>query len=185
MLSDTEIDVIVIRGKITLTKTGDDAVELPLTLDIMADATVAPIGSAVPPKTGTPERGIPRFASDTSQSVTVIDSSSAQTVMEVAYVLSLGEFDTGIAVSNMTKDQAGAVHFKLYMNGQELSYSTPSMIGPQTTTTMLLSRMLALAGHTGSFTGYMVITADFTAADATVYVSDFTKFSAASTVRIK
>ena len=35
--------------------------------------------------------------------MTVIESSSAQTDMKVAYVLSDGTFDTGIAVSNMTK----------------------------------------------------------------------------------
>ena len=81
-LEPAKVDVIVIRGKIALTTTGDNAVELPLTLDIMANATVAPIGAAIPPKTGNPERGIPRFASDPSHTVTVIDSSSDQTTLQ-------------------------------------------------------------------------------------------------------
>ena len=191
-LDPAKVDVIVIRGKIALTTTGDNAVELPLTLDIMANATVAPIGAAVPPKTGDPERGIPRFASDPSHTVTVIDSTSDQTKLRVAYVLSNGPYDTGIGVSNMTDGksaQTGAVHFDLYMNGQRIgpatadySYST-SMLGPQSTMLTLLSEVLTGAGHTGSFSGYMVITTDFNEADAGVYISDFTGFTAGATVR--
>ena len=117
--------------------------------------------------------------------MTVIDSSSAQTVMAVAYVLSDGTFDTGIAVSNMTKDQTGALHFKFYTNGQETSYSSPSMMGPRTTMSILLSEVLTAAGHTGSFSGQMIITADFTEADAGVFISDFSGFTAAASVRIE
>ena len=129
------------------------------------------------------EDGPPVFATDMTTAVTVIESTSAQTVMEVAYVLSDGPYDTGIAVSNMTKDQAGAVHFALYMNGEEMKYSTPSMMQPQTTMSLLLSEVLRMAGHTGSFRGYMIITADFTKADAGVFVSDFAGFTAGATVR--
>ena len=126
---------------------------------------------------------IPRFASDKTTAVTVIEATSAQTTMEVAYVLSDGPFDTGIAVSNMTKDQSGAVHFTLYMNGQELKYSTPSMMGPRSTMSVLLSEVLTAAGHAGSFSGQMIITADFTAADAGVFISDFVGFTAGAMVR--
>jgi hypothetical protein len=191
-LDPAKIDVIVIRGKIALTTTGDNAVELPLTLDIMANATVSPIGAAIPPKTGDPERGIPRFASDPSHTVTVIDSTSDQTMLRVAYVLSNGPYDTGIGVSNMTDGksaQTGAVHFDLYMNGQRIgpatadySYST-SMLGPQSTMSMLLTEVLTGAGHTGRFGGYMIITTDFNEADAGVFISDFAGFTAAATVR--
>jgi hypothetical protein len=191
-LDPAKIDVIVIRGKIALTTTGDNAVELPLTLDIMANATVSPIGAAIPPKTGDPERGIPRFASDPSHTVTVIDSTSDQTTLQVAYVLSEGLYNTGIAVANMTSGksaQTGAVHFDLYMNGQRIgpatadySYST-SMLGPQSTMSMLLTEVLTGAGHTGRFGGYMIITTDFNEADAGVFISDFAGFTAAATVR--
>ena len=191
-LDPAKVDVIVIRGKIALATTGDNAVELPLTLDIMATATVAPIGAAIPPKTGNPERGIPRFASDPSPSVTVIDSTSDQTTLQVAYVLSEGLYNTGIAVANMTSGksaQTGAVHFDLYMNGQRIgpatadySYST-SMLGPQSTMSMLLTEVLTGAGHTGRFGGYMIITTDFNEADAGVFISDFAGFTAAATVR--
>ena len=143
-------------------------------------ANVGPTGDA----DDVAEDGPPVFATDMTTAVTVIESTSAQTVMEVAYVLSEGSYDTGIAVSNMTDDQAGAVHFALYMNGEEMKYSTPSMMQPQTTMSVLLSEVLRMAGHSGSFRGYMIITADFTKADAGVFVSDFAGFTAGATVRM-
>ena len=144
--------MVVIRGSIV----GADAEELlPIDLDIrwpwISGRSVTMMDAE-----------IPRFASDRTTPVTVIDSSSAQITMNVAYVLSGGEYDTGIAVSNMTEDQAGAVHFAFFMNGQELKYSTPAMLAPQSTMTFLLSELLTAAEHTGSFSGYMTITADFT-----------------------
>ena len=127
---------------------------------------------------------IPRFATDKTTAVTVIDSTSAQITMNVAYVLSGGEYDTGIAVSNMTKEEAGAVHFSFFMNGQELKYSTPAMLAPQSTMTFLLSDLLTAAEHTGSFSGYMTITADFTEGNGVAYISDFTAFTSASPVTV-
>ena len=49
---------------------------------------VGPIGVASPK--GDQSTSIPRFASDKTTAVTVIESTSAQTVMKVAYVLSEG-----------------------------------------------------------------------------------------------
>jgi hypothetical protein len=175
----SERDVVIVLGRID----GADEDELlPLNLDIQVTVDVGPIGVAKPK--GDQSTSIPRFASDKTTAVTVIESTSAQTVMEVAYVLSEGAYDTGIAVSNMTDDQAGAVHFALYMNGEEMKYSTPSMMQPQTTMSVLLSEVLRMAGHTGRFGGYMIITADFTKADAGVFVSDFAGFTAGATVRM-
>jgi hypothetical protein len=180
MLSTTAVDVVIVRGSIDLGD--DDNVEalLPLDLEIQVTANVGPTGDA----DDVAEDGPPVFATDMTTAVTVIESTSAQTVMEVAYVLSEGAYDTGIAVSNMTDDQAGAVHFALYMNGEEMKYSTPSMMQPQTTMSVLLSEVLRMAGHTGRFGGYMIITADFTKADAGVFVSDFAGFTAGATVRM-
>ena len=173
-----ERDVVIVLGSISGT---DEDELLPLNLDIQVTVDVGPIGVASPK--GDQSTSIPRFASDKTTAVTVIESSSAQTVMEVAYVLSEGMFDTGIAVSNMTEEEAGAVHFAFYMNGQVMEYSTPSMMQPQTTMTILLSELLTAVEHTGSFRGYMIITADFTAADAGVFISDFAGFTAGATVR--
>ena len=176
----TERDVVIILGRID----GADEDELlPLNLDIQVTVDVGPIGVASPK--GDQSTSIPRFASDKTTAVTVIESSSAQTVMQVAYVLSDGTFDTGISVANMTKDQAGAVHFTLVMDGNKIEHSTPSMLMPQTSVTMLLSEVLKAADHTGSFGGYMMITTDFTNADAGVFISDFSGFTAGATVRVK
>ena len=173
-----ERDVVIVLGRID----GADEDELlPLSLDIQVTVDVGPIGVASPK--GDQSTSIPRFASDKTTAVTVIESTSAQTMMKVAYVLSEGLYDTGIAVSNMTDDQAGAVHFALYMNGEMLEHST-SMMEPQTTMVVLLSDLLTTAGHTGSsFRGYMTITADFNEADAGVFITDFAGFTAAATVR--
>ena len=172
-----ERDVVIVLGRIA----GADEDELlPLNLDIQVTVDVGPIGVASPK--GDQSTSIPRFASDKTTAVTVIESTSAQTVMTVAYVLSEGLFDTGIAVSNMTEDEAGAVHFAFYMNGGKLSHSTP-MMAPQSTMTILLSQLLTAVEHTGNFRGYMTITADFTEADAGVFISDFDGFTAGATVR--
>ena len=173
------VDVIIVLGTID---GADDDDLLPLNLDIQVTADVGPIGVAKPIGVSNPP--IPRFATDKTTAVTVIDSSSAQSTMDVAYVLSGGEYDTGIAVSNMTKEEAGAVHFAFFMNGQELKYSTPAMLAPQSTMTFLLSDLLTAAEHTGSFSGYMTITADFTKANGVAYISDFTAFTSATTVTV-
>ena len=177
-LTSSAIDVVIVRGSIDLGD--DDNLEdlLPLDLDIQVIANVGPIGD----EDDVAEEGPPVFASDKTTAVTVIESTSAQTVMEVAYVLSDGLYDTGIAVSNMTKDQAGAVHFTFYMDGNEVKYSTPSMMGPRSTMSILLSQLLTSAGHTGSFGGQMIITADFTEADAGVFITDFSGFTSAAAV---
>ena len=174
------VDVIIVLGSID---GADDDDLLPLSLDIQVTADVGPIGVAKP-KGGDQSPPIPRFATDKTTAVTVIDSTSAQITMEVAYVLSGGEYDTGIAVSNMTKDEAGAVHFAFFMNGQELKYSTPAMLAPQSTMTFLLSDLLTAAEHTGNFSGYMTITADFTLGNGVAYISDFTAFTSASPVTV-
>ena len=172
-----ERDVVIVLGRISGT---DEDELLPLNLDIQVTVDVGPIGVASPK--GDQTESIPRFASDKTTAVTVIESTSAQTVMKVAYVVSEGLVDTGIAVSNMTAAEAGAVHFAFYMNGQKLEHST-SMMAPQTTMTILLSELLTAAEHTGIFRGYMTITADFTEADAGVFISDFAGFTAGATVR--
>ena len=173
-----ERDVVIVLGRID----GADEDELlPLNLDIQVTVDVGPIGVASPK--GDQSISIPRFASDKTTAVTVIESTSAQTVMKVAYVVREGMFDTGIAVSNMTAEEAGEVRFALYMNGQEMTYSHPTMMMPQTTMSILLSEVLRALEHTGGFRGYMIITADFTEADAGIFITDFGGFTSGATVR--
>ena len=179
-LDDGEIDVVIVRGSISGT---DDEDLLPLSLEITVTADVGPIGVREPE--GTQTMAIPRFATDKSEPVIVIEASPAQSTMQVAYVISEGTFDTGISVANMTSGrtaQSGAIHLSLFMDGNEVTHST-DMVGPQSSVTMLLSEVLRAAGHTGAFRGYMLIEADFNKADAGVFISDFSGFTAGATVR--
>jgi hypothetical protein len=179
-LDDGEIDVVIVRGSISGT---DDEDLLPLSLEIAVTADVGPIGVREPE--GTQTTAIPRFATDKSEPVTVIEATPAQTTMQVAYVISDGLFDTGISVANMTSGrtaQTGAIHFSLVMDGNEVTHST-GMVGPQSSVTMLLSEVLTAAGHTGAFRGYMLIEADFSKADAGAFISDFSGFTAGAMVR--
>ena len=77
-LSPTEVDVVVIRGKIAFAKPPSrTAVSFPLdALDITATVNVGPVGAAVPPMRGPAERGIPRFGSDPTTPRTVIGVTS-------------------------------------------------------------------------------------------------------------
>ena len=180
MLSDS-VDVIIIQGSISLGTDAQKAALLPLDLDIQVTVDLGEIGDD-------DERdGMTLFASDKTTAMTVIESTSDQTTLTAPYVLSEGLFDTGIAVSNMTSGktaQSGQVHFKFYMDGNEISYSAPTM-APQTTTRMLLSEILRVAGHTGSFSGYMTITTDFTPAGGQVFISDFSGFTSAVALEIE
>ena len=175
-LSDSAIDVVIVRGVLNYKDDAAMMALLPLSLDIQATVDVGPIQS------GSTDTTVPRFASDETTAMTVIESTSAQTVLLAPYVLYTGlplNFDTGIAVSNTTSDQAGVVHFAFYMDGQEMEYSTSSMMAPQSTMSMLLSELLMAAGHTGAFTGYMTITTDFTGGAGAVFISDFAGFTSA------
>ena len=197
-LTGTEVDVVVVRGKIAFATKGDDAVEFPLTnLDITATVDVGPIGSATLPRSGG-ERRIPRFASDESAAVTVIDVESSTTTLVAPYALATMGFDTGIAVSNMnTKDeQAGAITFMLFQNGDEpIEYTTSAgspgrgltsgMLEAGTTYAVLLTEILDAAGVTGGFSGYLEIITDFTGADGIAYISDWAAFSATATLEEK
>ena len=147
-LDDGEIDVVIVRGSISGT---DDEDLLPLSLEIAVTADVGPIGVREPE--GTQTMAIPRFATDKSEPVIVIEATPSQTTMQVAYVISDGLFDTGISVANMTSGstaQTGAIHFSLFMDGTEVTHTT-DLVMPQSSVTMLLSEVLTAAGHTGSF----------------------------------
>ena len=194
-LTGTEVDVVVIRGKIAFATGGDDAVDFPLTnLDITATVDVGPIGSAMLPRAGG-ERRIPRFASDESDPVTVIDVESSTTSLVAPYALSDGRFDTGFAISNMnTKDgQSGTITFMLYHDGEDvIEYETVSgspgtgltsgVLDAGATYVVLLSEILDSAvdyiAPENGFRGYAKIVTDFTGADGVAYISDWAAFTA-------
>ena len=118
MLSSTKVDRITIRGYITFDE--DEGATLPLsTFEVTVTADVGPTGVLKPSGTRAPD--IPRFSSDPTSPVSVIGVTSDQTTLSLPYALATMGFDTGIAISNMNtkSEQAGAITFMLYQNGDE------------------------------------------------------------------
>ena len=159
---------------------------LPIDLDVQVTVDLGPTGDE-------DDDEIPRFDSEKTTAMTVIESSPSQTTLKVPFVLNDGTFDTGIAVANMSSGssaQPGAITFDLYMGGMKMTHTTSAsspgvglngsgMLMPGRTYSALLSQLFP--GNLGS--GYLIITTDFTAGDGNVFISDFAGFTAAGTVR--
>ena len=170
------VDVIIVLGSID---GADEDDLLPLSLDIQVTADVGPIGAAKP-KGGDQSPSIPRFATDKTTAVTVIDSTSAQTSMKVCVRPIRGtvrhrnrgvQHDQGRGWRSplrLLHERSGAevLHFR---HGGAAVHDDGSCS----------ARCSLPPSHTGNFSGYMVITADFNKADAGVFVSDFAGFTTA------
>ena len=178
-------DVVVVRGSIM---GADDDDLLPIDLDIGVTVDLGPIGD------DDDDNGrVPRFDSDSTTAMTVIESSPSRTTMKVPFAVSNGTFDTGIAVANMgtgASAQPGAIMVDFYVGGTKMSYKTTAssggsglndggMLMPGSTWLVLLSELFP--GNPGS--GYLIITTDFTSGDGNVFITDFAGFAAAGQVR--
>ena len=110
------------------------------------------------------------------------------------YAVSLSSlgWNTGIAVTNPgTTGLDGGLTFMLYMNGAEMPmmYSTDAMtpgalnddgmLESGNTYSVLLSEVLAMAGHDGDFTGHFTVKADFTGCRGVGWVTDFSSVNQA------
>ena len=178
------VDVVVVRGSIDGTKAKD---LLPIDLTIQVAVDLGPIGDD-----DDENPLIPRFASDRTTAMTVIDSTSAQTTLKVPFAVDNGTYDTGIGVANMSDAQAGAIMVDFYVGATEpMSYKTEAgspglglnvngMLEPGGTYSVLLSELFD--GNPGN--GYLIITTDFTGGDGNIFISDFSGFSATGIVRI-
>ena len=105
----------------TIEGTDDDDL---LPIDITIDATVdlGPTGDEE-------DAEIPRFESNPTTAVTVIESSPSRTTLRVPFVTNDGSFETGVAVANMSggsNAQPGAIMLDLYVGGTKMSYKTSS-----------------------------------------------------------
>ena len=198
MLSSSA-DVVIIRGSISGT---DEEELLPLDLEIQVMVDMGPIGEI-------DGAAVPRFDSNETTPMTVIESTSSQTTRTAPYVLSMGGFDTGIAVSNMSLTGA---NFSFYMNGEvtdgRRSTSASLYMGGYMETRVLDSNHVGAAVNDGerhelaaeracsggetpdipvmrSSIGYMTITTDFSGGEGvkTVFISDFSGFT--SEVRLR
>ena len=175
-------DTVVIRGSIEF---DDDDAELPLeSLDITVSVDVGPIGKEDPGTTG--YSGIPRFNSDETTPVTVIDVDSLQTTLVAPYALSNGVFDTGFAISNMNTvdEQSGTIMFMLYQTGEDMVPYETEALDAGGTVAVLLSDILTEAG-VDMFQGYVKIVTNFTGADGIAYISDWAAFSATATLEVE
>ncbi len=195
MLDPARRDTVTVRGFITFDET--KGAELPLgDLDIQVRVDVGPIGVAKPE--GSATRAIPRFASDMSAPVTVIDVKSSQTTLLVPLAQFDGVYDTVFAVSNTKTDngQSGTISFTLYHDGVEpIEYTTAAgapgmgLTGGQleagATYSVLLSDILDVVEMPIPFYGYVKITTDFTGAAGIAYISDWYRYSATVPVQVE
>ena len=200
MTDPAKIDRVTIVGRFIVDSDGSrgpkPGVALPLVdLDVQVTVDVGPTGVLKPAGSRAP--AIPRFFPDPSHSVTVIDVESSTTTLSLPYALATQGFDTGIAISNMNTvtEQAGAITFMLYQNGDEpIEYTTDAdspgrgltsgVLAAGTTYAVLLTEILNAAGVEGGFSGYAMITTDFTEADGIAYISDWAAFSATATLEV-
>ena len=173
-------DVVILRGWINFEN--DDARDalLPLNLDIQVTADLGPIGVAKPKGEQTP--AVPRFDSDKTTAMTVIDSTSDQTKFLVPYAVTdgtSGGYDTGFSIANTTSGktaQYGVVTFS-FPGDATLEDFESGMVGPGENLTMLLSEIL---GTGAVYTGQVMITTDFNGAEGVAFVSNFLTFTSAS-----
>ena len=103
MLSTTDRDVVIVRGWIDFDDADAKEALLPLNLDIQVTADLGPIGAAKPK--GEQTKAVPRFDSDKTTAMTVIESTSDQTKFLVPYAVTdgtSGGYDTGISIANTT-----------------------------------------------------------------------------------
>ena len=172
-------DTVIIRGSIEF---DDDDTELPLgDLDIQVTADVGPEGKEDPGTSG--YSGIPRFDSDPTDAVTVINVESDQTTLMSPYVIRnyVLKWDTGIVVSNMNTldDQSGTVMFQLFSGGDMETIEPEGELVAGDTRTWLLSELLegSVEFDDENFEGYMKVITNFTGAKGAVFVSDWVNIS--------
>ena len=188
-LSSSTRNVVIVTGTIEGT---DEEDLLPIDLEVQVTVDLGPIGDEEDTK-------IPRFESDRTTAVTVIESSPSQTKLSAPFAIAGSGtggagYDTGIGVANMSSGrnaQPGAITFDFYAaSGGKMSHKTAAgskgrglndngMLEPGGTYSVLLGELFPNAGN-----GHLVITTDFTKGDANLYISDFATFSATATVRM-
>ena len=177
MLDPRALDVIIVRGQIAI---DEKMVDFPIDLSIQATVNLGPIG-ALKTKAGDTVQ-IPRFASNKTAAMTVIESTSATNTFLVPYALlsrPLGGYDTGFSIANTTSGddaQIGSVTFS-FPGDATLDDFESEMVGPGQNLTILLSDIL---GATSLYSGQVMITTNFTDAEGVAYISNFLTFTSAS-----
>lgn len=181
-----------------------DAVATALSLNVLVLDVVG--GSTAPITVGgvwvrVPDTGIVRMQATISTTVnaivagqtSVVVVTGGQTVLMLPYASTQAGFDTGIAISNTTRDpgtailglsgavpQSGPVTFYLYPEvGNPFSYAAGNLAAGKTYVA-LLSQILAEAGRPAAFSGYVIAVTGFADASGVYTVSNFSTLSAFS-----
>jgi len=157
--------------------------------------------------------GFPCFTEAEVGPITVVNILPTQTTMLMPYAITLAPFDTGLALANTTADPfgstgggaiatSGTVKLDFFPTtstggaGTPFSLTTSSTIRPGVglssdgtlaagaTWTVLLSQLLTAAGQTGTYQGYVFITANFLDGHGTATISDFRTYSLTAAVLV-
>jgi hypothetical protein len=179
---------------------------LPAT-DINMTATLAPIGNAFGDLNAILASPIPRYAAQEVGPTLFLSIVSGSTTLIVPFASTFASFDTGLAIANTTTDpgrsvmglrgavkQAGLIKFYFYPQSGTATiapYTTKAgspgaglsadgTLATGRTYSVLLSELLAAAGATGEFNGYIVAVCLFTNAHGQYFVTDFESFTSGS-----
>jgi hypothetical protein len=176
---------------------------------ITVAVTMDPEGDALDDDDLPVEDDLPRFAEALTDDQVVVTIVPATTTMLIPYatrIASIG-YDTGIAIANTSLDpyenaeeQTGGVSFFFFPNegdgpGEMFEFTTDGPITgtalnadgdlePGATLVVLLSTLLAEAGETGDFTGYIFVETAFQFAHGAAFISDFANFTSATNVLV-
>jgi hypothetical protein len=184
---------------------------LPLSVgNISVTATFAPVGTAFTSSGAVITTPIPRYAAEEVGPVTIVTVFGANTTLLIPFATTVtgANYNTGIAISNSTKDpglaamgfasaipQTGTLTFYFYpalpSTAASFTYTTAAGspgsglnatggVPTGSTYTVLLSQLLAAAGQPADFSGYVFVIANFTNAHCLYVVSNFTSFSQGS-----
>jgi len=202
----TNIEYLEIPVTISSTP-GSETLPLPA-VNFTYTVSLAPVQSPYG-SNGTPSGQLaPRFAALEVGPANLLTYAGSQTNLIMPYATAGGGFDSGIAISNTTKDpgttilgmtgavpQTGPITFYFYPQNTStaaFSYVTGATspgsglvagsLPTGATYVVLLSQLLAAAGQPATFAGYIIAVTNFTDAYGIYTVSNFTTLSAYSTV---
>jgi len=199
--------------RITVTIADVDADEISAGDEITVQVSMNPDGEALEEGPGDDEvpvdSELPRFTEDLTDEAVVITVVPATSTLLIPYatrIASIG-YDTGIAIANTSLDpaesvdaQSGVLTFDFFPNdgdgpGEPFSFTTDGPIAGTAlnadgeleggaTFIALLSTLLAEAGQTGDFAGYIFVETQFQYAHGAAFISDFSNFTSATNVLV-
>jgi len=190
---------------VTFGTSGTATLPIPSTT-VNVTATLAPIGPAFGTNNAVLTGPIPRYAEEQVGPATLASVVGANTTLLIPFATTVtaAGYDTGIAVSNSTKDpgksamgvssaigQSGTVTFYFYPQAPAttgFSYTTKAgspgagldasgNLPSGSTYSVLLSQLLAAAGQPKDFTGYIFVISNFTNAHCLYVATNFAGFA--------